>query len=265
MSDATAKILITCPMCQKQYRVPTSMVGKQTRCKCGTTFLARPAAVAEPSDVLPAEIVVSSPVQASSSDCAFHPGTQALFLCANCRKLLCRKCSFSQSDGRHLCGECAVRSASRSGRKSQSVVCGRPVSFLYPYRELALRVTPSVVQFLPGPIKIWGAVCSFLIGSLFCPVLGSVAALVYWFVLYTGGRRNMEDARAGRLSVFESAKFPPATKVSAAEIDLAVEDGLLVVYRRGKKHQMLEPEGVGLETLESIVQTYQHSKQTDCG
>ncbi len=113
MSDAAEKVLISCPSCGKQYRIPVKMAGKQASCKCGSVFSIRKAMEATAEEVEPMdEALPVEPVQASPTDCAFHPGTPALVACAECRKLLCKKCSYSQHDGRHLCAQCAILSAS---------------------------------------------------------------------------------------------------------------------------------------------------------
>jgi hypothetical protein len=111
MSDTSEKLVVACPNCNKQYRVGAALVGKQASCKCGTVFR-----IESPPEEEPDEYALTSdraPVaKASATDCVQHPGTPAVFACADCRKLLCRNCSYTQLDGRHLCSDCAIRSAS---------------------------------------------------------------------------------------------------------------------------------------------------------
>ena len=136
MSDTAEKIVIVCPSCHKQYRVATALIGKKASCRCGTVIPVespRPGVpvgqepavlqaiqddsppVRPPLDDLPwTEEAPPTPVQASPTDCASHPGTPAMFACAECHKLVCRACAFTQHDGRHLCSSCAVASASPS-------------------------------------------------------------------------------------------------------------------------------------------------------
>lgn len=132
MSDTTEKILVHCPSCKKQYQVPSSMAGKQASCKCGTLFLiVRPGASdaesiaplqeANEYDIPQSQPATSEPAKASPTDCIFHPGTPAAFACAGCRRLVCRKCTYPQHDGRILCGQCALQSASPNLTRSQSL------------------------------------------------------------------------------------------------------------------------------------------------
>lgn len=165
MSETADKIVIECPTCHKQYRLAAAMLGKKASCRCGTVIPVELPSSGPPQENLPppepappevakdkdAETPAAkglatvtppirppledtsfdpppAPVVTSPTDCASHPGTPAMYACAECHKLICRACAYSQQDGRNLCTTCAILSASpcQGGSKafSSAVVVG---------------------------------------------------------------------------------------------------------------------------------------------
>lgn len=105
MSEASEKIIVTCPTCDRHHTVASSLTGRLASCPCGAKFR-----IEAPTDAPQSAVATST-----SPRCSNHAEMPAEYACARCRALVCSTCDFPQSDGSHLCPRCAagVTSAAR--------------------------------------------------------------------------------------------------------------------------------------------------------
>jgi len=87
MSDTGEAIVVFCPECSAQYRLPASAAGKKARCKCGHEFQVAAPAPKPVAAVQPAPAAEFDPFAAAPPEyCVNHPQVPAVYGCARCHK-----------------------------------------------------------------------------------------------------------------------------------------------------------------------------------